>query len=83
MKDQTLMSRLSSRATGRSRRQADNWRQREATLATTGPWWRTDALTHRLILVFLGCWSCRHRDRPDLRFPFLHWLPFTLATCIS
>ena len=86
MKDQTLMSRLSSRATGRSRRQADNWRQREATLATSLPRWRTEARTHLLIRVFLGClaFGVVTAIVQIFWFPFLFaWLPFTLATCIS
>lgn len=86
MKNGTFMSGLSSWTTTHSQRQADNWRRREASMASSLPKWRTEARTHLLIRLFLGTLAFGFLTGivQIFWFPFLFaWLPFTIAGCVS
>ena len=85
MKDKTFMSRLSSWTTEHSSRQAENWRRREATIASSLPKWRTESRTNLLIRLFFAALAFGFLTAVIQIFwpPFIFvWLPVTVATCV-
>lgn len=85
MRDKSFMSRLSSWTTEHSNRQAENWRRREASIASSLPKWRTASRTNLLIRLFFAALAFGFITGVIQIFwpPFIFvWFPVTVATCV-